>query len=597
MSEIPRNPGRRPEGRSDGCIARAIKPAVSTLLALLLAMTGGILHAQSGPSAGQPLLEASVERRTVIDGESVLLYIKGEHLTQLPDVSALSKQFDVLDSRRSNSQVVEGGVVKSQFLMRFELLPKNLGQTVIPAFTADGISTAPVTIEVVERGTPGAVPRDKVFAEVTLDKDSVYVQAQLVMSLHILDDGSLASVDPPLPVIPDVQVERLPGGDQRLETRNGEEYRVHTWRYALFPQKHGRIEIPRLKIPGSVRDPGYGGGLIMRSMATRRIQIRTGAVEFEARPRAAASTATWWLPVEGVELQHQWSADIASVTVGEPLTLSLALTTRGATSNQLPEIRPPSIDGLRIYPDVPDLQSQPEETGLLSRRQEKWSVIPQRAGEIVMPPVTLKWWDTKADVEREAVLPAQTLMVAEDPNSIVQNNPEGSDGAAAEPVAAVSQADPAPADDNQLLSAGNGSLWRTIAIFAIVGWLMTAVSWALLAWRRRRVQARRAPKNSTLETQWRELRQASENGDASLFRQALISWARRQWLGEPIAGPPDIAARLDDPELLSAFQQFEASLYADQSQAADTRQLFRSLQESLERRRQPRDQHDLLPSL
>jgi hypothetical protein len=570
---------------------------VSTLLALLLALTGGILYAQSGPSAGQPLLEASVERRTVIDGESVLLYIKGEHLTQLPDVSALSKQFDVLDSRRSNSQVVEGGVVKSQFLMRFELLPKNLGQTVIPAFTADGISTAPVTIEVVERGTPGAVPRDKVFAEVTLDKDSVYVQAQLVMSLHILDDGSLASVDPPLPVIPDVQVERLPGGDQRLETRNGEEYRVHTWRYALFPQKHGRIEIPRLKIPGSVRDPGYGGGLIMRSMATRRIQIRTGAVEFEARPRAAASTATWWLPVEGVELQHQWSADIASVTVGEPLTLSLALTTRGATSNQLPEIRPPSIDGLRIYPDVPDLQSQPEETGLLSRRQEKWSVIPQRAGEIVMPPVTLKWWDTKADVEREAVLPAQTLMVAEDPNSIVQNNPEGSDGAAAEPVAAVSQADPAPADDNQLLSAGNGSLWRTIAIFAIVGWLMTAVSWALLAWRRRRVQARRAPKNSTLETQWRELRQASENGDASLFRQALISWARRQWLGEPIAGPPDIAARLDDPELLSAFQQFEASLYADQSQAADTRQLFRSLQESLERRRQPRDQHDLLPSL
>lgn len=597
MSEIPRNPGRRPEGRSDGCIARAIKPAVSTLLALLLALTGGILHAQSGSSAGQPLLEASVERRTVIDGESVLLYIKGEHLTQLPDVSALSKQFDVLDSRRSNSQVVEGGVVKSQFLMRFELLPKHLGQTVIPAFTADGISTAPVTIEVVERGTPGAVPRDKVFAEVTLDKDSVYVQAQLVMSLHILDDGSLASVDPPLPVIPDVQVERLPGGDQRLETRNGEEYRVHTWRYALFPQKHGRIEIPRLKIPGSVRDPGYGGGLIMRSMATRRIQIRTGAVEFEARPRAAASTATWWLPVEGVELQHQWSADIASVTVGEPLTLSLALTTRGATSNQLPEIRPPSIDGLRIYPDVPDLQSQPEETGLLSRRQEKWSVIPQRAGEIVMPPVTLKWWDTKADVEREAVLPAQTLMVAEDPNSIVQNNPEGSDGAAAEPVAAVSQADPAPADDNQLLSAGNGSLWRTIAIFAIVGWLMTAVSWALLAWRRRRVQARRAPKNSTLETQWRELRQASENGDASLFRQALISWARRQWLGEPIAGPPDIAARLDDPELLSAFQQFEASLYADQSQAADTRQLFRSLQESLERRRQPRDQHDLLPSL
>ncbi|MEM7259178.1 MAG: BatD family protein, partial [Pseudomonadota bacterium] len=319
---------------------------------LTVYLYGSTANAQS---AAEPMLEASVERQTVIDGESVLLYIKGEHLQELPDVSALTRQFDVLDSRRSNSQVVEGGVIKSQFLMRFELLPKHLGHTTIPAFTADGVSTQPITIEVVERGTPGAVPRDKVFAEVTLDKETTYVQAQVVMSLHILDDGSLASVDPPVPVIPDVQVEQLPGGDQRIETRNGEEYRVHTWRFALCPQKQGDIEIPRLLIPGSVRDPGYGGGLIMRSMATRRIQIRTSPVTFTASPRAADSTADWWLPVESLKLQHQWSADIDSVTVGEPLTLTVALTTEGATSNQIPALTVPDLDGLKIYPDVPSL--------------------------------------------------------------------------------------------------------------------------------------------------------------------------------------------------------------------------------------------------
>ena len=41
-------------------------------------------------------LVANVERQTVIDGESVLLYIEGENLKSLPDVSALNRSFDIL---------------------------------------------------------------------------------------------------------------------------------------------------------------------------------------------------------------------------------------------------------------------------------------------------------------------------------------------------------------------------------------------------------------------------------------------------------------------------------------------------------------------
>jgi len=108
--------------------------------------------------------------------------------------------------------VIDRGEVRSKFTMRLELLPKNLGQVEIPVFTADGQNSQAIRVDVVERGTAGVAPRDRVFTEITFDKDEPYVQSQVIMSLHILDDGSLATVDPQPPVIPGVQVERLPVG-------------------------------------------------------------------------------------------------------------------------------------------------------------------------------------------------------------------------------------------------------------------------------------------------------------------------------------------------------------------------------------------------
>ena len=171
-------------------------------------------------------------------------YIEGENLKSLPDVSALNRSFDILDSRQSNSQVFDRGELRSKFTMRFELLPKNLGQVEIPVFTADGHSSQAIRVDVVERGTAGVTPRDKVFTEISFDTESPYVQSQVIMSLRILDDGSLATVDPQPPVIPDVQVERLPVGEQKIEERNGVEYRVCLLYTSPSPRDRQKSRMP-----------------------------------------------------------------------------------------------------------------------------------------------------------------------------------------------------------------------------------------------------------------------------------------------------------------------------------------------------------------
>ena len=195
---------------------------------------------------------------------------------------------------------------------------------------------------------------DNVFAELVLDNPTPYVQAQAILSLHVFDDGSLAAAEPEVPDVPDLHIEQIAGDPQRLETRDGVEYRVHSWRFAVFPQRSGTFDIPRIKVIANVKDPAYGGNLILRNSPTRRISFRSDSIQMQVQPRPAQSDTSWWLPVKQLDLQQDWSADPATSKVGEPITYTMVLTTDGATSTQLPQIELPGVDGLKIYPDVPE---------------------------------------------------------------------------------------------------------------------------------------------------------------------------------------------------------------------------------------------------
>lgn len=574
---------------------------ISLVLLLLACHITSIAHA-----AG---LIANVERKTVIDGESVILYIEGEDLQALPDTSALNQRFDILDSRVSNRQFRSGGKTTSTFTLRFELLAKNLGAVEIPSFESDGYISQPIVIEVVERGSPGSVPRDNVFAEVILDNSEPYVQSQVVMSLQIFDDGNLATADPVAPSIADVQVETLPVGKQRIEERDGVQYRVHTWRYALFPQKSGRIEIPRLQIVGSVKDASYGGNLILRNTPTRRISIRTKPAVLDVKVRPDESTSAWWLPVQQLELQHTWSSDIKQSRVGDPLTLSLTLTTKGATSTQLPEISLPDVSGLKMYPDVPELAAQPADDGLISQRREKWSLIPQREGTLELPAITLKWWDTIADVEREASIPAQQIIVAAAQVSEGGSGTPQSESVQADPnqpaaqsvdLAELDSQTQEPADASSTMPSTKNA-WKVIAIAAIAGWVITVLSWVWRATRSTLPAPAPAANavNPVARLRLRELKSLSQKDDLLAFRDAVMAWGEAHWSVNKPLSLSDIGGRLGNPTLQERLRQLDAAVYSNQQKKTlSMPELYSALIESLENSPQsPAASNDPLPQL
>lgn len=545
------------------------------LLALALLLGSGSVSMAAS-------LEATVSAQTVVEGESIALYLEGVDVNEMPDVSALYAQFDVLDSRSSEQHSIINGNRTAKTIWRFELMAKNTGTSIIPAFVADGLSTQPIAVRVQARGTPGAQPRDNIFIELSVDKTEPWVQGQIVLTVKLYDGTGIASGTLSDPEAPDLEVVRLQDNRQQpIVERDGIEYQVITRRYALFPQRSGEFVVPPLQLNANVRDIDRNSQ--RRYSRPRRITIRSESLTLNVKPKPPQSSAGWWLPVQEINLTSQWSSDIGQGVVGEPLTRTLVLTALGATQTQLPEIPASVIDGIRIYPDTPALESQPLENGVISARQQKWSVIPQRAGTMTLPAITVKWWDTTHDAERETVLPEEQIVVVEaaadglasTQPALTADNAVGSDSSEAN----LSQ----PQSLASGLSPHGGQYWMWIAIVACCGWLATVSAWLLRG--RRAGRAGNARPVATLEPAadrlLAELASASQTADPAVFRAALLRWARQYWPQDPPVNPAQIGDRLDSPELAGRLRQLDASMYSASPARFEAAPVFKQLQRSI----------------
>ena len=554
----------------------------------LLTVAMLVLSLAAATNANAAELVATVDRETVIDGETVVLYIEGINLRNTPDVTALLQNFDILHSGQSNSQTVVNGKRSSGFTMRLELKPKSVGALTIPPFSVSGVGSDPLKIEVVARGTPGVEPRDKVFAEVSVENETPYVQEQIILLLKVFDDGNVSTGNPDISGNSDYQVQALPGGREEIVERDGVQYRVQTYRYALFPQKSGDITIDAITIPGSVRDPNYGGNLFLRTVPTRRIEIRTEPLALTVKPRAADNTSNWWLPVKALELRHEWSDEISTAKNGEPLTLTLELIAAGATSTQLPEIPVPDIPGIKIYVDNPELRSGADGGNLVSLRREKWSVIPNQSGQVTLPEVIVKWWDTNTDTERRAVLPSQVLQVegadgtqTSEPaaNAVAENNTASNSVAANDDASVDAQPEPqtnhqtdesntllsatelAGADNTVSAQANNqiSQFWFWVAVAAMIAWLATLAAWW---WSARSSQAEPdqsdvPPSNGSEQKAFKRMRSLSKGGDATAYASAVLEWAQSRWKKDPVHNLPEVGVRLGSRRLSDEMRQLD----------------------------------------
>jgi len=97
------------------------------------------------------------------------------------------------------------------------------------------------------------------------------------------------------------------------------------------------------------------------------------------------------------------------MTAGIPQTRTLIVEAEGVQESQLPELEVLPADGIRQYPDQPELAREITQRGLQARRTERYAVIAQAEGRPMLPGLVLPWFDVTEGIWQAATLPPREL--------------------------------------------------------------------------------------------------------------------------------------------------------------------------------------------
>jgi len=567
---------------------------VWALLAALLGVTAG---AWAAPSA-------RLERDRVADGETVRLLIEaGGQVSGRPDTRPLEQDFDVLGVASGSRVNIMNGRMEASTTWTLTLAPKRTGRLTIPPLEVDGQRTPTLTLEVTQAPVTGSAAGADIFIETQVDPDTPYVQGMVLYTLRIyhavrLAEGQLSDLDPA-----NALVRRM--GEDRQDTvnRDGRRYRMIERRYALFPQASGELTLPGVVLDAQVperrrrspltdffgRDP-FDDFLT----STRRVRVRGESHTLFVRPRPAEAQGAHWLPAENVELVEQWLPPDGPVRVGDPVSRSLTIRARGLTGAQLPALVPDPEEGMKVYPDQARTDTRDLTDGVVGEKTQGVAFVPTRAGTFTLPSVHLRWWDTQADRERLAELPARMLQVL--PAAGTQAFEAPSQESAERPPAPTSMSPGppvvTPSSDGQAAAGGvrdTGAVetpaetdpWRWVSLALGALWLATLALW-LRGWPGRgRDKKATSPAPDRLEEGPARTRfqKGCREGNGRLARRGLLEWAAAHWPGDPPRGLQELATRLDDPPVRQMLTELDRSLYREEGGEWDGKPLAHRLRQ------------------
>lgn len=200
---------------------------------------------------------------------------------------------------------------------------------------------------------------------------------------------------------------------------------------AIFPERSGPLTIPPFVHHLTIID---------RTFRTIKVQAMTAPMTIDVSPAPPGSEAmSWWLPAWSLTATETWSTPPEALDIGRSTRRTITLTAVGLMDDQLPPIEKPAVPGLIVFPG-PTLRSakvglgpnqiriweQPlrerslkrpnrleeiasDVDGPVSTVSYTFDIRPSTGEPVLLPAVTIPWFDSSAGVIRTIEIPARTV--------------------------------------------------------------------------------------------------------------------------------------------------------------------------------------------
>ena len=345
--------------------------------------------------------------------------------------------------------------------------------------------------------------------------------------------GRIRRLNDPVLLKGEALIEQL-GNDRQYNFRSEDaDSLVLERRYALYPQSTGEMLLQPASLQWIGEDFGFRTRSFVPDAGPESIVVRAVPSPPAGRWLAAADVAIW----------EEFEREPGELVAGEPLIRLLGVRVEGQPARQIPELRPGDGPNFRHFVERARFEDTVTTDGLVGVRRQRAALLALRAGDVVLPPIRLNWWNTTSERWETAELPRRILQAQ----------------------APIGQFVP-PLDESPPEPAGPAG-W--LAPLLALGWFLTGVAWwithrlgahRLVRRRFRSALDRESRRRDALAGPLAALATACRGNDARQVEEALLAWARSYWSGDAPRDLAELGRRFGEPAVTEC-RRLSAALY------------------------------------
>lgn len=375
-----------------------------------------------GPRAWAAGLTATVDRAQASVGEQITLSVTvdGSRSAEptLPDLAA----FEIHGRGHSAQVQLINGHMSSRVAYNYALLPKRAGTFTIGAarVEVDGkiYQSDPFTVTITNTPAAEAGGNAPVFITAEVSNTTPYVGEQVVYTWRFYSHVRYANLGNL--VIPDFEgfMSRELGDKREYDTvTRNQSYRVIEFRRVLVPQEPVHAILPASSVQVDVfsnngnrrGDDMFGSpfdAFFDRGQRQTRV-LRSTPIDLRVQPLPAPPAGFTGL-VGNFQIGAQLSQSV--LQVGDSATLTVTVNGNGDVQH----VQEPPLDlqGFKIYDDKPVSQTNVQGSALMGTKVFKKALVPTQAGEFIVPPIALTYFDPQARAYKTSATQAFTLHVS-----------------------------------------------------------------------------------------------------------------------------------------------------------------------------------------
>lgn len=227
-----------------------------------------------------------------------------------------------------------------------------------------------------------------------------YVHAHLRMSLRLSGRYAYEALNVTLPAIPNSEVIEI----QRPRTRFIDTYtgagHIYEAAYSILPQRSGVLEIPPVRVRGSVETEA--GEELHFDLASDGFRVPVD-------PAIEGFSGSQWFVADAVEISETWSPPIGEIRFGDVVRREVHVKANGTTGGRMPVLATPRATGVTQFDAGRRTKTEKTVSGTIGHLWQSWDVRIDNANFAETAPVRLVYWNARQHAEEIAWIPVRRI--------------------------------------------------------------------------------------------------------------------------------------------------------------------------------------------